>query len=196
MLINGSIRTVDLGLCQNNPFLLWAGVGFDAFLVHHLEPRSRLQKQFPVPQYMANLAWYAATWSGMNIQLWADGVTVSGTYVLALVTNVRLYAGGMAEISPGARIDDGSMDLWLFSGDSMLEILQHVVDLASGKHLTSKKTNHRQCREVLIKSSRDLFIQMDGEPKPPSKEVKIAIRPQSLRVLIPDQLPGNLFGSM
>src|SRR3972149_7161056 len=30
----------DVGLCNQVPFLLWAGVGLDAFVVHHIEPRS------------------------------------------------------------------------------------------------------------------------------------------------------------
>jgi diacylglycerol kinase family enzyme len=130
---------MDVGLCQGIPFLLWSGAGFDAFVTHHLEPRSRWQKQFAIPQYLANVAWYARTWSAMNLQIWADGEKVTGTYILALVTNVHLYAGGLAEISPGARIDDGLMDLWLFEGDSIGEMVHHMVDIAYGKHLDSEK---------------------------------------------------------
>jgi diacylglycerol kinase (ATP) len=191
-LLDGSIRTMDLGVCQGIPFLLWAGIGFDAFVVHHLEPRSRWQKQFPVPQYLANVAWYARNWSGMDLKIWADGEKVTGTYVLALVTNIHLYAGGMAEISPSARVDDGSMDLWLFSGDTLLETFQHMFDLASGKHADSEKTQIIHCQEVRIKSKAELYLQLDGEPISPAKQVNINIRPKSLRVLVPRNLPRPL----
>jgi len=192
-LLKGSIRTMDLGVCQGIPFLLWAGIGFDAFIVHHLEPRSRWQKQLATPHYAANVAWYARNWSGMDLDIWADGEKVSGIYVLALVTNVHLYAGGLAELSPKARIDDGCMDLWLFAGDSLLETLQHLFDLASGNHLSSDKTNFIPCKEILIKSKTDLYLQLDGEPISPAKEVCIDIRPQSLRVLVPRDVPRPLF---
>jgi len=192
-ILNGTVRTMDVGVCQGIPFLLWAGVGFDAFIVHHLEPRSRWQKQIATPHYAANAAWYARTWSGMDLNIWADGEKVSGIYVVALVTNIHLYAGGLAEISPKARIDDGIMDLWLFAGDTLLETLQHMFDLASGKHLSSEKTNYIPCKKVIIKSKTDLYLQLDGEPITPSKKITIDIRSQALRVLVPRDVPKPLF---
>jgi YegS/Rv2252/BmrU family lipid kinase len=192
-ILNGTVRTMDVGVCQGIPFLLWAGVGFDAFIVHHLEPRSRWQKQIATPHYAANVAWYARTWSGMDLNIWADGEKVSGIYVVALVTNIHLYAGGLAEISPKARIDDGIMDLWLFAGDTLLETLQHMFDLASGKHLSSEKTNYIPCKKVIIKSKTDLYLQLDGEPIAPSKIITIDIRSQALRVLVPRDVPKPLF---
>jgi YegS/Rv2252/BmrU family lipid kinase len=192
-LLNGEVRTMDVGICQGIPFLLWGGIGFDAFIVHHLEPRSRWQKQFASTQYFANAAWYARTWSGMDLQIWADGEKVTGTYIVAVVTNIHLYAGGLAELSTSARIDDGKMDLWLFAGDSLQEIIQHMYDLASGRHFESENISFISCQEILIKSSQDLFLQLDGEPVQPSKKVSIMIQPQSLKVMVPKDLPRQLF---
>jgi diacylglycerol kinase family enzyme len=129
----------------------------------------------------------------MDLNIKVDGEELEGTYVLALATNIHLYAGGMAEISPSAKLDDGRMDLWLFTGDSMLETLQHLFDLASGKHLDSKKTIKKTCQEVRIKSRTDVYLQLDGEPVQPSRKVRISIKPQALRVLVPDNLPRSLF---
>jgi len=192
-ILNGDVYVMDVGICQDIPFLLWGGAGFDAFVVHHLEPRSRWQKQFPATQYAANVAWFARNWSGMELDLQVDGVKSEGTFILALATNIHLYAGGLAEISPSAKLDDGRMDLWLFSGDSMLETLQHLFDLAAGNHLDSKNTIQKSCQEICIQSSTELYLQLDGEPIPPSKQVKIAIKPQSLKVMVPDKLPRSLF---
>lgn len=192
-LINGTIRTMDVGICQGVPFLLWSGVGLDAFVIHHLEPRSRWQKQFPSTFYAANVAWYARSWTGMNLKIWVDGEEVTGTYIIALVTNIHLYAGGIAEISPHAIIDDGKMDLWLFAGDTILETIQHMVDMASGKHMDSDKACVLPCQEVKIKSETELFLQLDGEPILPSKIVNISVKPQSLRVMVPNELPRPLF---
>lgn len=193
MLVNGVIRTVDVGLCGGTPFLLWAGIGLDGFIVHHLEPRSKLEKQFAELQYAANLAWYASRWEGMELEIWADGECIKGTYVLALVSNIGLYAGGYAQVSPGARIDDGVMELWLFSGDSLAEIVQHVWAVISGTHQKSTKVKGVQCREINISSSAELYLQVDGDPLPAGEEVQIAIQPESLRVLIPEQIPRPLF---
>jgi diacylglycerol kinase family enzyme len=85
------------------------------------------------------------------------------------------------------------MDLWLFAGDSLLETLQHLFDLASGNHISSDNTNVIPCKEILIKSKTDLYLQLDGEPISSAKEVSIDIRPQSLRVLVPRDVPRPLF---
>jgi len=192
-LLNGTVRTMDVGICQGTPFLLWSGAGFDAFVVHHLEPRSRWQKQFPSTQYAANVAWLARSWTGMDLKIKVDGENIDGTYIVVLVTNIHLYAGGVAELSPSARIDDGKIDLWLFSGDTMQETLHHIFELASGRHINSDKTSYYSCEEIKIKSKTDLFLQLDGEPIPQSKNVTISIKPQSLKVLVPNDLPRPLF---
>jgi len=192
-LAGGNIRTVDVGICRETPFLLWAGIGLDGFIVHHLEPRSKLEKQFAEIQYAANLAWYASRWEGMELEIQADGEYIKGTYVLALVSNIGLYAGGYAQVSPRARIDDGVMELWLFAGDSLVEIIQHVWTVISGTHQASKKVRGLQCREIKLSSNADLYLQVDGEPLPPGEEVLVKIHPQALRVLVPDRLPRTLF---
>ena len=192
-ILNGHIHVMDVGICQDVPFLLWSGAGFDAFVVHHLEPRTRWQKQFPATQYAVNVAWFARNWSGMDLNIRVDGENMEGTFILALVTNIHLYAGGMAEISPSAVLDDGRMDLWLFSGDSLLETLQHLFDLASGKHIDSEKTTQISCQEIRIQSKSDLYLQLDGEPVPPSNDIQITIEPLALKVMVPDNLPKPLF---
>jgi YegS/Rv2252/BmrU family lipid kinase len=192
-MLNGQVYIMDVGICQGIPFLLWGGAGFDAFIVHHLEPRTRLQKQFPATQYAANVAWYARNWSGMDLDIWVDGERLEGTFILALATNIHLYAGGLAEISPSAKLDDGRMDLWLFCGDSLLETLQHLFDLASGKHLDSDNTIQISCQEIKIHSETEMHLQLDGEPIPASKNVKFTIQSQSLKVMVPDNLPRSLF---
>jgi len=134
-LATASLRSVDVGFCNQNPFLLWAGVGLDAFIVHRIEPRSRWEKHFAIAHYAAATVRQARMWEGIDLRVLADGVEVSGHYLLAVVSNIHLYAGGFAEISPYARLDDGVMDLWLFSGETLLETVHQAWDLWSGRHL-------------------------------------------------------------
>jgi len=193
LMASARVKTVDIGEVNGRPFLLWAGVGLDAFVVHHLEPRTRWEKQFAELQYAANAALVATRWEGMQLEAWADEQYIQGTYVLALATNVALYAGGLARISPGAKMDDGQMDFWLFSGDTLAETLQHIWRLVSGKHLDSKQVKGLGCEKVRIKSGSDLFLQVDGEPVKSQQEISIAICPQALQVLIPEGKASHLF---
>lgn len=193
MLSDGKTHRVDVGICRGNPYLLWAGVGFDAFVVHHIEPRTRLEKNFAIPQYAANAAWFARKWTGMEIQIKVEDEVIEGTYLLAVITNVRLYAGGIAEISPGAKIDDGKMDLWLFAGKTLAETVRHMWMLYSGQHFDAKKVRHFSCTKVEFHSNTPLYLQVDGEPLPESEDAVIEINPHALQVMVPQTFAHELF---
>lgn len=192
-LAKGKSCTVDVGLCMGNPYLLWAGVGLDAFVVHHIEPRTRWEKNFAIPQYAANAAWLARRWKGMELEIVVEDQVIEGTYVFAVVSNVRLYAGGMAELTPGAKIDDGQMDLWLFAGKTLAEAIRHAWMVFSGEHFDSKHIKHFTCQKVAFHSNTPLYFQVDGEPLPESQEAVIEIHPQAMQVLVPQDFPQHLF---
>ena len=193
ILSNGVIKEIDIGICNGFPFLLWAGVGLDALIVHNMEPRSRLDKHFPIAQYATQAVRSATKWKGMRLQITVDGEKVSGRYVVAIVSNIHLYAGGIAELSPHACLDDGVMDLWLFAGDTIQETIRHVWNLLSGKHVNSRDVFCKSFKNLLIESQSDVYIQHDGEPMGSDHQVSIDVKKQALKVLVPKNLPKKLF---
>jgi diacylglycerol kinase (ATP) len=121
------IKEVDIGECAGIPFLMWAGIGLDAFAIHHIEPRPKGEKLFASVAYAASTAYHASLWHGLNLHVTADLEHISGHYLLALISNIHLYAGGLAQVSPHARLDDGVMDLWLFEGDTLGDTLEMLI---------------------------------------------------------------------
>jgi diacylglycerol kinase (ATP) len=189
----GEVRLADVGRCNERVFLLWAGIGLDAYVVHRIEPRERWEKQFAIFQYAASALWNAGFWHGINLQVEVDGKKLSGQFLLAVVSNIHLYAGGLAELSPQARLDDGLLDLWLFMGETMGDTLQIAWDLLAGRHHQSDRVLHYPFRSVLLKSDSEMFVQVDGEPLPAAGPVEIKVVPQALRVLVPPNTPHRLF---
>ena len=68
----------------------------------------------------------------MNLRVTADEKQVDGHYLLAVASNIRHYA--VAKISPSAYLDDGLMDLWLFSGTTLADAFRVIFDMLSGHH--------------------------------------------------------------
>lgn len=192
-LAEAEVFSVDVGSCNGKPFLLWAGIGLDAFIVHRIEPRTPWEKHFAVVHYVASAAWNASFWHGMNLRVEVEGQEVSGHFLLALVSNIHLYIGGMAELSPDARLDDGVMDLWLFKGETLGDTVQLMWDLISGRHLHSDQVFRRSIQSVIIDSDSELYLQMDGEPIQVSRPHQINVLHKALRVLVPSQTPRSLF---
>jgi len=181
------VQRVDVGLCNDQPFLMWAGIGLDAITIHKLEPRPRFTKYLSVPHYFATTVWEATFWHGLDLHVWADGKQIEGHYLLAVATNIRHYVGGMAVLSPHAWLDDGQMDLWLMSGASLVDAFRHFFDLLAGRHLNSEQARRLPFSEARIESAAPFSIQVDGEPLIGGHKANLVVRPQVLKILMPPQ---------
>jgi diacylglycerol kinase (ATP) len=187
-------RDVDIGRCGGIPFLMWAGVGLDAFAVHHIEPRPRGEKLFANVAYAASTVYHASLWHGINLKVTADDLHISGHYLLALISNIHLYAGGLAQISPFALLDDGVMDLWLFEGDTLGDTIQMAWDLYAGRHVDSDRVRYVPFKHVRLESDSTLYVQVDAEPLPcDTHSIEINVITRGLRLLVPKSTPRELF---
>lgn len=192
-LARSHVRKIDVGLCNDKHFLLWAGIGLDAFVVHRIEPRAQWQKRFTVVRYAADVVWSASRWQGINLHLTLDDKSIDGNFMLAEISNIRLYAGGLATLSPQSQVDDGLMELWLFDGQNLEDILQQAWSLWTGKHVKSDRVRCFPFRKIKLESTSPIYIQMDGDPEVGGEEVSIQVLPGKLKALIPERTPATLF---
>jgi diacylglycerol kinase family enzyme len=194
LLASAKAYPIDVGLCNHQPFLMWAGIGLDALSVRKLEPRKRFEKYIHIPEYFAATVWNATMWHGMNLQVTADHKHIEGHYLLAVATNIRHYVGGVAQISPSAFLDDGLMDLWLFSGSNLADAFRHFFDMLSRRHLTSDQARCIPFSKALIESSTPVSVQMDGEPMLGAREISLSVAHGELYVLLPPHATCLLTG--
>jgi diacylglycerol kinase (ATP) len=185
MLVESPPCAVDVGMCNGQPFLMWAGIGLDAMTVQKLTPRKRFEKYLSITEYAATTIWNATIWHGMNLRVTADDKQVAGHYLLAVANNIRHYA--TAIISPSAYLDDGLMDLWLFSGSTLADAFRVMFDILSGHHETSDQANCIPFRKATIESGTPFSLQMDGEPMLGTQQASLEVLQGSLQVLIPPQ---------
>jgi len=185
ILANAPCHAVDVGVCNQVSFMMWAGIGLDALTIHSLEPRIRLEKFFNLPEYTARTIWTAAQWSGVRLRLWADNVEVEGQYIVAVTTNIRHYLGGHSVLSPDAYLDDGLLDMWLFSGSNLGDALRHAYDMWRGRHLTSEAARRITFHALRAEGESPFWIQTDGEPRGPAQQVEISVKSRALKLLVP-----------
>jgi diacylglycerol kinase family enzyme len=178
---------VDVGLCNGQPFLMWAGIGLDAMTVKKLDPRKRFEKYLNLSEYFAATVWNASIWHGMHLRVTADEKLVEGHYLLGVASNIRHYMGGLAQISPSAYLDDGRMDLWLFSGSTLADTFRQFFEIRAGSHMTSDMARCIPFRKVLIESETPFPIQIDGETMIGSQQVTLEVLPQKILILMPPQ---------
>lgn len=186
LLSNVEPQYVDVGTCNDNTFLLWAGVGLDAQTIKKIEPRPRLFKYISVPHFFARTVWEVTFWHGLDLRVYTEDKLVEGHYLVAVATNIRHYAGGMSVISPDALLDDGEMDMWLFSGNSVADALRQFYDVVAGRHLTSDQARRLPFQNARVESDAAFAIQVDGDPMHGGKKAEIKTLQRALKVLMPE----------
>lgn len=192
-LASSKVSRIDVGLCDGHNFLLWAGIGLDAFIVHSIEPRRQWEKYFAFVHYAGSAVWKASTWKGIDLEIKSINGNVYGRYMLAVISNIRLYAGGLARISPNAVLDDGVMDLWLFEGESLEDTLQQAWNLWLGRHVLSDRVRYIPFQQLSLQSDQTIFLELDGEPDVGGKKVNIEVIPDALNILVPQGTSNGLF---
>jgi len=191
-LASAPTHLVDIGIINQVPFILWAGIGLDGFIVSRIEPRGRWEKMLPMVHYGAASIWEASSWHGMNLQIAVDGYHIQGHFLLALACNIHLYAGGLVNISPNALIDDGEMDLWLFKGETIVDAARAAWDLLYGRHISSQQFLYLPFRELSVESVNPAYFQVDGEPLHLEGTIDLRVCQRALKVFIPDNTPRQL----
>lgn len=193
-------RSIDTGTCNGNPFLLWAGVGFDAMIVSKAEAhRAHWKKRLAVPEYFIRALWSAYRWTGVDCTvegLRADGKTpvhFSGTAQIIVASNIPLYAGGLVEISPGAKLDDEEMDLWLFKGQGVRQVLRHAWNLFRGNHVQDPNVFHLMFQRATIHTRTPAKLHTDGNPFRSTSDVLLETRPGNVQLLVPPSAAERLF---
>ncbi len=197
-LLESRPRPVDLGWARNGTgderyFLLWAGVGLDAEVTRAMENEGRELKRAigPAAFGLVGLQRLVTTRSVPSVTR-LDGRPVTGSLLMGLVSNVRLY-GGAFEIATDARIDDGRLDVTLFHSRGALTTLRHLIGILRGRSATHERVD-AQVTGLHVDAGKPLPVHLDAEPFG-TTPLRVEVRPRALRLMMPTSAPAALFSN-
>lgn len=116
----------------------------------------------------------------------ADGLDFNIHAYMIVIANATKYGTG-AVINPDGKIDDGRFELVVVRQISIIELFKMFL---SGKPFNPKKVEIFQTTNAEITIEKAIHFQIDGEYKGKINEVKAAILPSALNVIV-----GNVEGS-
>jgi diacylglycerol kinase family enzyme len=186
---------VDIGLANGTEFLLWAGIGLDGRIVNTIEPRMRWEKAFGALQYGILALWNSIGWEGIELRVQSEGKVWEDRFLVAVASNIRSYAGGVVELSPQAKIDDGLLDFWLITGSTLKDAVGPLIQVLRGTHEQAPGVIHFKSQEAILEATGDIPMQFDGEPFMMNSPVHFESRRKTLRVLLPSDARQQLFTS-
>lgn len=92
-----------------------------------------------------------------------DGEEVfEGRSSLITITNGQYFGGGV-RIAPHASTNDGLLDIVIAKDFGKLELFSIMPSAYRGNHLNHAKVQFHRGRRVTVKSSEDMYLEIDGE---------------------------------
>lgn len=189
VLLHGKTVSVDVGVANERPFLLWCGVGLDAAVTESVPPKQK--------KALGPLAFVGMTLNKLRdyksaaVTLTLDGTVRRVHTSLVVASNIQLY-GGFLPLGARAYVNDGKLDVCVFHGEGILDYLQHVFKVAARTHVEDSEIDYYQARQVTVESSAPLPVHVDDEPFAVTP-VSIGVLACALRVIVPQNVPKELF---
>ena len=174
------VAAIDTGSANGRPFFNAMGCGFDAEISRRF---NRLTRR-GLPAYART--GFAAFCS--RRQEWTlihgAGRTEALHTLLVAVANSDQYGNG-ARIAPGARVDDGQLDLVAVRPVGFASAVPLIARLFLGKIAGSPRVLRLRSARFLIERAEPGIIHTDGETHETGAVIEILVHPQSLRLVVP-----------
>lgn len=177
--LHGVPTAIHLGLADERRFVLMAGLGFDAQVVHAVD--LKLKRRFGKGAYLAS-AWRC--WRGVQdrlIEIIDDRGQAHQGYG-AIISNARCY-GGRFSLTPTASLFADRLQVCLVRQPGRLALMRAGLALLSGRPLPAPWGEHFHSRRLTV-SGAGVLVQIDGDAAGALPRV-FSMNPFPIRLMLP-----------
>lgn len=179
--IAASPRRIDVGEIGSRLFVNLAGIGIDAEVASRFSDRGPGRRGFL--SYLALGGRALATYVPAQYSIRTRGGVVGVRAVIVAIANSPEFGNG-AQIAPGARLDDGLLDLVIVPEKSRLRTLCQVPRLFNGTVGRIAGCSIQRIEEATIECDQPMAFHVDGEPVRGGRSLTVRVHPGALRVCV------------
>ncbi len=181
-LSKGSVKQIDVGLINGEPFFVTCSMAWDAAIARTFE-KSPLRGILPYV-FAGVQEFFDYRPQDMSVML-GDGEYLDFRLpVIFTIANLTQYGGG-AIIAPHAKEDDGKLELVVGEKKDFALILANLPRLFAGSLHKIPRIVTRSSETMTIRREKADPIQVDGEVVDAPEVIEIGVKPKSLKVLVP-----------
>lgn len=178
--VDGTERTLDLGLANGHPFVGIASLGFDSD-ANRIANEAKLVKGNLVYLYAALRALIG--WKPAKFRVTIDGEPYEVEGYTVAIGNSKAYGGGMF-LFPQAQLDDGLLDVLSIKKHGKLKWLADVPKVFKGAHVDSPNGRFDTGKVVEVVADRPFTVYADGDPIA-QLPLTATVDEAALRVIVP-----------
>jgi YegS/Rv2252/BmrU family lipid kinase len=182
--LGGRDQLIDAGEIEGRMFFNVAGLGFDAHVAHEFAETGHARRGFA--RYISIAVRELIRFVPDQYTISANGTRLETRALFIAIANSRQYGNG-ATIAPGARIDDGALDVVVVGERSPWSAIAQMPMLFSGKVDRLPGVTIIPTADVEITAKHDIVYHVDGEPALAGRSVRARVHPGVLRVRVPAQ---------
>jgi YegS/Rv2252/BmrU family lipid kinase len=154
-------RRIDAGEIAGRVFVNVAGLGIDARIAHRFN--ARRGRSHGLRTYVRETLAELRQFEPIDYQVATGAEGFSTQAFLVVLANAPQYGNG-ARVAPGARVDDGRLDLVVAEASSVVTALWRARRLFTGSILRDRRVRHRLVEQATVTSSAPIVFHVDGEP--------------------------------
>ena len=173
---------IDAGEVCGRYFFSTSGLGFDAALSKRYNESHYIRRRRGLAPYgpLALAEFFHYTPEPVVIRINNESMRV--TPFILTVANTERYGGG-AVIAPGAKPDDGLLDVALATRVGLVGAAGIGLKLMTGRLGESSKVKYFRAQEIEVLRTGSSLVHADGEPFEWGGAVLFRVHPASLRVV-------------
>ena len=175
------VRCHDAGKELTRYALLYAAVGFAGELLKCTTPAV---KRLFGPRYCYSVGFFRALlhFSSPAMRVRCNDREFNGRMFLVSAGNAEIVGAGTMRLSPGAKVDDGQLNVNVVEDLGRLETARWFPKVLKGTHTTHPKVSYFAATSVTVECETLMEVQMDGELYGHTPAT-FQVRPGAIRVI-------------
>ncbi|MFC2091277.1 diacylglycerol/lipid kinase family protein [Elusimicrobiota bacterium] len=158
--LNGTLKKIDVGMCNGRYFINGIGIGFDGKVVQEILKRGKRGKGHWI--YMSVVLKQILTYKEQTIELRTSDISINKPVFMVTIGNGTTFGGGF-RLTPDALLDDGLFDICLILPLGIFERYIKLLKVLKGTHINDKVVRTFRAAGIMIQSGENVIAHMDGE---------------------------------
>jgi YegS/Rv2252/BmrU family lipid kinase len=187
---SGARRRMDLGTLNGRIFLNVAGVGFDAAVGHAFHESGRRGGRRGLLGYLrlSLRELYAYRPKSLTLEVATCRLDLAA-FVLTFANGPQYGSG--AVINPGAKLDDGTLEVVVFEGGPLWRTLAAAPRLFLGG--LERQAGYRRLAgsSATVTAVEPVELHCDGDPGPAVSRIEVGLVPRALEIVVPSAAAGD-----